>query len=480
MAKTWNTYFRENFVQETRDYSPPAKIYIQGKGTEQEISEYEPIDIKDKINDLLYGKYSYYNFIELFYSVPEVFAPVHEIAKRVSDAVWQLRRENNDEIDFDNAFFNKLFSQPNFQVTSKDLIYQSVCYEILTGKIFWHFYRPNEIWPDWYKNVVSWWCLPSQAVTAIAKDNIDPYTCVRTEDYMARYEMSFGRGTKKFKPEDVVSCSHANLFDPTDINQSKPLILGAHKAIKNLIAVYEARGVIYIKRGALGFMVSKKSDESGMQSLTKLEKEQAIKDFDDTYGLTGKKSPIGVTSVPVEFIRTAMSIAELEPFKETDADASAIYAVLRVPGHLKPGSESTRANADTDMKAFYTDTIIPWAKRYAELWTAKLGFKHRYIQPDYSHISFLQINRKEKSTVDKIDGSIWLERWSHSVCCLNEWIVAIGGEKGTGRLYEEKMLDLNTQELEQVAKIIQLNKTNNAVDNGTQPKVKDKASGAEA
>ena len=47
--------------------------------------------------------------------------------------------------------------------------------------------------------------------------------------------------------------------------------------MSNLIAVYEARNVIYVKRGGLGFIVSKKTDATGSIALTDDEKEQLLK-----------------------------------------------------------------------------------------------------------------------------------------------------------------------------------------------------------
>ncbi len=461
----------------------PEKVFIEYDGPRDpesvEYSEYEPQGLKAALHDLLYGTYAHENFITLFYSIPEVFAPIHEIAKRVSDATWQLKRDWNDEVDFDHPEFNRLFSQPNPLMIHKDLVYQSVCYEILTGKVLWQFNNGTSPFPQFYKNVATWSNLPPHKVTAKLNPNADPYTALTIEDYISKWEMPWKSDTRSFTTDQVLPICHFDLQYPGDFNKSAPLIKGASMAIKNLVPVYQARGTIYIKRGALGFLVSKKSDESGMISLTKSEKEEAINDFQQTYGVTEGKAPVGVTSVPVEFIRTAMSIAELQPFDETLQDAVSIYSTLRVPRHLVPSKDQSKfANADTAMKEFYTDVIIPWAKRYAEAWTNKFKFDRRYIQPDYSHISFLQINRKEKSTVDKIDGSIWLERWTNSVCSLNEWIVAVGGVKGEGNIYEKKFFDLIPEEIEKVKTILNLTGADKNLDNGNKPKVKPEDPGA--
>jgi len=452
-------------VVETRDIDIPDKVFIEKEKDNYEWSLEEPHHYKQRINELLYGFYSHQNFIELFYSLPEIFAPVHEIAKRVADAQWELRKDWNDEVDYNDETFNKLFSQPNPLVSFKDHVYQAVCYEILTGKQLWFFNKPSAL-PDEYKSIVAWWNLPAHLVTAEVVKGKDPYTATTISDFVKYWK----KGTRTFDTDRVLPICNLNLSTGTNINDVKSLLLGAEKAIKNLIPVYEARGVIYIKRGAMGFLVSNKKDDSGMVALTKKEKQELNNDVDRNYGLTNGKSTIGVTNQPVSFVKTSMSISEMQPFDETLADANAIYKVLRVPKHLVPSKDnSTFANADADMKAFYTDVIIPWASRYAEMWTSYMKLKdfRRYIKADYSHISFLQVNRKEKADVDKTYGDVWKVRWEAGTCSLNEWITANDGTKGVGPLFDKKLFEMTPEELDMIKLFINLKSNANTQNEDT-------------
>ncbi len=480
---TTNQFLREVGATASVQFPIPQKIFIENDGPNREYSEYAPEGMKGRIDDLLNGHYAANNFMELFYNIPEVFAPVHEIASRVADATWQLRKNADDEVIFNNSDFNRLFDRPNPLMAMRQFVYQSVCYEILTGKQLFHFNKVN-VFADPSKNIVNWWNLPSQRVWAEPQPNVDPYTCTSISDFIKYWKIPSGdrqKPDKTFAPDTVLPLMNLDLHHPYNLNANVSFLKGAEKAIKNIIPVYEARGVIYIKRGALGFLVSNKSDESGMISLTKKEKAEAQQDFKSSYGLTAGKETVGVTSVPLEFIRTSMSIQELQPFDETAADAAAIYATLRVPAHLQPSKDkSTFNNADTDLKSFYTDVIIPWAKKLAQLWTPYFNFSRGYIHPDYSHISVLQINRKEKSAVDKIQGSIWTERWLNSACSLNEWILANEGFPGEGEIYKKKLLDLSPEELEKVKTIMQLKAKSDGNDDSTkQPKVEKEAKGTE-
>lgn len=438
------------------EYAVPEKIFIQPEGPYWEYSEEMPAMLN--FNNLLSGFYGSQNFITLFYSVPEVFAPVHEIAKRVSDGNFQLRKEWNDQIDYSDADYNRLFTQPNPLVSFKDFVYQAVCYEILTGRQLFFFNKPKTL-PDEYKSIITWSNLPAHKVHAELKKNMDPYTATSINDFVTQYEMPLNNGKRIFPTEQVLPICHLSLDDGYNINCCKPLIMGAEKAIRNLIPVYEARGIIYIKRGAMGFLVSKKGDASGNIALTPKEKESLMLSVNDMYGLHRAKSTIGVTDQPVDFVKTSMSISEMQPFEETLADALAIYTCLRVPRHLVPNKNNTNYdNAATDMKSFYSDVIIPWGKRYAEAWTSymKLKDSRRYIYADYSHVDILQENRKEKADVDKTVGDTYLQRFQNGICTLNDWIVASDGNKVAMPLYDKKIFEMEEEELNLVKAALNL------------------------
>lgn len=449
----------------------PQKVFIDRIDDEFHTTEYSeegPMGLRQRIHDLLYGEYASANWIELFYCLPEIFAPIHEIASRVADANWELRSYRTDAVDYNNADFNRLFSKPNALFTHRDMVYSAVCYEILTGKQLWYFNRTDVFGiEDVAKSVIAWWNLPAHRVLGDIKQNFDPYTSTDISDFILQWKMSWNGRPKTFQTKDVLPVLHLDLNHSTNVNRTMAMIQGASKAVKNLIPVYEARGTIYVKRGAMGFIVSrKKSFEQGSVTLTKTEKDAVNKDVNSRFGLTGNKQTIGVVGEDVDFVKTGMSIAEMLPFDETTANAAAIYAVLRVPSHLIPSKDkSTFNNANADLKSFYTDVIIPWAQRYAQLWTEYFGFKNRYIFANYNHQQILQDNKKDEAFAKQLDGGVWLERWSNSACSLNEWIMANNGTVGTGPMFDKKLLEMTPEELLTAQSIINIKAKQNANNN---------------
>lgn len=447
----------DNLQQRSIDI--PQKIFIENDGLGY--FEYSPsmppiLSTSIDIESLLEGGYGRENFINLFYCLPEIFAPINEIATRVADAVWQLRKDWNDEVDYKDKDFNRLFSKPNALMSFKQFVWQSVCYEYLTGANVEYFNRPSTLAPD-YRNILSWFNLPTQKLHIKTKNNIDIYSSTSLDDLIESYSITDNGRTRYFDNDKVLPFMNHSLKDGNEPDKFRSPLCGAKLAIKNLLPVYEARGVIYIKRGAMGFLVSKKSDESGLISLTKTEKQEAQKEYAMSYGLRAGQNQVGVASAPLEFIKTSMSIQELQPFDETLADAVAIYATLKVPRHLVPSKDqSTYANAGADMKSFYGNVIIPAANRYAEAWTNYFNIDRRYIYADFSMVAELQEDRKEKAGVDQIKGNVMLQRFTSGVCTLNDWLADIGEASVSLPIYNKKIYEMEPAELDIVKNVINL------------------------
>ena len=137
--------------------------------------------------------------------------------------------------------------------------------------------------------------------------------------------------------------------------------------IANLVAVYEARNVIYVKRGALGLLISKKYDADGSLPLTDKEKRNIRKEWNDNYGLTNDRSQMSIVDVPTEFVRINMSIQELMPFEETLADAIQIAGIYGIPSVLIPRKDMAKYdNQDIAEISVYSNIVIPEARKFCD------------------------------------------------------------------------------------------------------------------
>lgn len=412
------------------------------------------------------GGYSEKNMMKLALCIPEIFAPVHEIASRVAAGSYTLRKVKNGDLVEDNPIWNKLSDRPNWTETFKEYIYLSILYKYFTGNRYFYKYVPDTLTVK-AANISASWILPSEFINIKQKytrPNI--YNTTENTDIVEKYELRDGCNDKDFDPELVYHDAFLSINDSKFKVQLKGISpLRANEfPITNLMAVYQARGIIYLKQGQLGMIVSKKSDASGMVALTDGEKDEVLNDLHRRHGLTGDRSPVGVSSIPLDYLKMGMSIKELEPFVETEADAAVIYTTLGLDTDLMPRRDnSTFENMRSADRKAYTKVAIPEAEELAAILTRFWGFdKLGYvISVSFDHIEVLQEDKKEKSEVDRNNHSTYEGRFLRGIWNLNQWLNAIGEEPQKNALYDKLIYDMSDDELEKVKTIMSLKSVGN-------------------
>ena len=223
------------------------------------------------------------------------------------------------------------------------------------------------------------------------------------------------------------------------------------------MAVYEARNAIYVKRGAIGAIVSNSKDDSGNVPLTPKEKEQLLKDYNDTYGIVKDKNPTMVTGIPVSFVRFNQSIQELQPFEETLADAVQIAGVYNIPAVLIPRKDqSTFSNQDTAEKSLYENVVIPEAVSTCKALNEFLELENdgMYLDVSFDHIPVLQPNARDKAETDKIVTDMCKVNFLSGIITLNEWLSKMGGDMVEDPIYNKKIFEMSDDEVAKIERFI--------------------------
>jgi HK97 family phage portal protein len=443
------------FTNEVQSFSAPV---FNIKPPDEYIGS---VDYRGAIDSAINGAYSSRNFVELFHCLPEIFAPVHAIASRIANADFQLRKFRNDQVVYDNETWNRLFDTPNPLQHFRELIYEAVVYDLVTGNEMMYLNTPSTLTPS-FENISTIWNLPADQIDIVAKEPLKLYTATSLEDIVNYYKLD---DKNRFYPQDILHIRNTNIKWKDGKIRGKSPLLSADKAIANLIAVYEARNVIYTKRGALGFIVSRKSDGSGLISITPKEKQAIREEYNGNYGVTNNKTPLGITEAPIDFVKIGMSISELQPFEETFLDAQMIYAALNVPEDLMPKQKgATYENQLQAERRLYTGVIIPKATMYMQSLTNKLRLNEKklYLYASFDSVDALQENKKEKALTEEIQGKVYLQRFKSGVCTINDWIIATGNEKDPNPICDKKIFELEDAE---IAKLVGLFRVNNTPNN---------------
>ena len=340
------------------------------------------------------GGYSESNMMLLVQTIPELMFVVNAVASRVKNGVFKLVDKNGEEVT-DNALWNKVKERPNWQYSFQDFVWHAVVDRLVTGNRYGYSHIPSTMTVK-HKNIVSLWLLPPHYVFMVMKTPRPSYlTTEKASDYIDHYHYNGGDTMSDITPEYVVHDIYMKLGDATDIITGKGIspFKAGEKPLSNLTAVYCARNVIYVRRGASGMVVSAAKDASGTVALTPDEKKEVQDDIQERFGLGGGQSPWGVTNQPVAWVKMGSEIRDLEPFRETEASCAALCGIIGVPTSLMPkGTDAKFANLDIAERNIYENVIFAEADDICRFLTElgrfnELGYK---VTVSFDHVTALQ------------------------------------------------------------------------------------------
>lgn len=406
------------------------------------------------------------NFMALFQNVPEVFWPINYIAKRISEAHFDIKRTKDDSLVWcSRQGADRILKQPNPVMTWREIVYSHFVYKLATGNAFFRAAMPETITADaikfqWCSN---YWSLPAQLVTVEPMQyswGVPVFGIASMEELIKGYKLSVGPYSNLIIPYWQVWHDRdgiPQMTNSSDFLKAKSRMAALKKPISNLIAVYEARNVIYYKRGALGFIVARKEDPTGTVALRPDEKKEIEDQVNSRHGVGEGQSPWGVTDVPIDFVRTNLSIDELKPFDETLEDAIKIAGVYDIPAVLVPRKDqSTFSNQDTAEKSVYTSVIIPSTKRFCEALTTFLGLDQKglYLDCDFSDVACLQVGLKEGEEVKKLVNERCRTQFNDGLISINDWRAQIHEDALEGDIYDKVKFEMTPEEIARIDSVI--------------------------
>lgn len=395
------------------------------------------------------------NFLQLFESVPEVFFPINYIASRIAGATFEVKRVKDDSIVYYRKEFNKFLDQPNCLMKFRELVYLHFVYKLATGNAFMRAAMGDGVNPErrwrWCDN---FWEMPADHMQVVPnRDMSQMFGVASKEELIKAYRIGYGMmAYYDINPAEIWHDRDGRpSFDyDSHFMMSKSRLASQKKAISNLIAVYQARNLIYVKQGGLGFIISKKQDPTGTIALTEKEKESLIKQHDAKYGITGDRLPYGISDVPIDFVRTNLSISELQPFDENLQDAITIAGAFGIPSVLVPRKDqSTFSNQSTAEKTVYCSEIIPLTKRFCQDLTSFLGLEADgfYLDCCFKDVDCLQDGLKDAEEVKKLLNERCKMQFLSGIITINDWRAQICEEKLEGEVFDKVIFNMTDEEI---------------------------------
>lgn len=426
-------------------------------------SNYTIKELNNYVDLLFRENHKTANLLSMYNHIPEVRFPIDYIASRVINGIFTVKRWDDDSVVWSENSKNlkdktvgekmeKFLTNPNPLQSFREFTKQYIISKLLFGESF-VYAAGLPISKNIFETVSNYWILPAQSIQIDHPKKMKLFWAKPENEIILNYYLNHSNTKIPFDKRLILHTKDYHSLDLSEKYLRGESRLNTYKyPAANLVAVYEARNVIYTKRGAIGAVVSNKRDADGIIAFTEKEKEAAREEFNRSYGVESGKDPIALVDVPVDFVKFGMSIAELQPFEETLASASTIAGAYNVDSMLIPRKDHSTFNNLREAEAkVYTSMVIPEALDYCEKLSTFLGLNDSgyYIDVNFDHVEVLAEARNKKETSKRVITERCKVEFYNGIITLNEWRAALGKEAVEHNpIYDKTILEMSDTEIE--------------------------------
>lgn len=339
-------------------------------------------------------------------SLSEIYNPIDLIANRTSTVKFDLvdLKGNVIEPKFNIA---RLMTNPNPFQSFSDLVYDIVFSGLADGNK-WIYNRMPQVGEVKVDKITNCFCLKPNLLTVNELSNINNYLALTDYRSIINYlQYDFQNNVEKL---DKLNITHSRTFLGNRANSlfiAQSPLNTVKRNINNLIAVYQARLNVYDNNGTAGILAKKQAASNGndqlQQAVDPITQDQMAEEINKRFGLTGNRNIKGISSIPLEFIKTLATISELQPFEETEADAIQIAAIYGVDRDLvNSKNNSAYENKKNAEKGLWQNVIIQEAFDVADLLTKSWNLTDKKLQPNFDNIAILKEDKKTNAEAESI------------------------------------------------------------------------------
>lgn len=332
----------------------------------------------------------------------EIFIPIDSIADRAASVDYELVYEKTGELYTPTGNLLKLHKSPNPFDGLNDLVYKSVFSKYSDGNAYLYTKTPKSIVNPTYDNISNIWVLQPDVTAPVFKKEITNPFLMKDKGELIEFYKTFFMYQHQIDPRYITQSTVLGLDEK---GRGISPLSRVSRNIDNILAVYQARYNVYAKNGN-GGILSKAPSAAGssiQEAVEPATRDEILKDLQDRNGITGNKNFIGISSIPLQFIKTLGTIAELQPFEETESNAVTIAGIFGVDPELIPRKgSSTFTNKNDAEKGLWQNVVKAVCEEEARLLDKAFylpdGIVHR---PNFSKVEALQ---EDKKTALESDG----------------------------------------------------------------------------
>ena len=404
--------------------------------------------------EMLFGRFNPYaesNFLNTYKYIGEVQYPIRYLTDRALKGNILLKRFSDDSVVWNNEYLNKIMLQANYYESFKELMVEYIVMRLITGNAYIYADTEPMFSKALYKYCDRYFVLPSQDVFA----ELD-FAKHFTDDKVKYYTCTYLNQVRRIPKELVLHIKDSQDYDEETFKGFSRL-LSQKYTLANLVAVYEARNVIYTKRGALGAIISGKSDQDGTQPLTPKEIEELQDKFQRNYGLRSDKNQLVISEAPISYVQFGKSISELQPFEETLQDAIQIAGIFGVNKELIPRKDnSTFSNQRAAEIDCYSNVVMPLVNEFLDKFSHWSGLYDDglYLSADFSQVDILVTNRKEREEKNRIISEKCKMEFNMGIITLNDWRTQLDMDRIEDSLYDKTLPQMSDADVARLRTIL--------------------------
>ena len=339
-------------------------------------------------------KFSGQKAYELACNVAEIFIPIDAIADRASSISYDLVYEDTGKEYIAKGNLKRLIENPNPFDRFSDIVYKSVFSELSDGNSYLYTKTPDAIKNPTIDNISNIWeLIPNKTTPVLLKEISNPFLIKDKSELIKSYDTFFFY-QHEIEPRYIL---HRTALGINSFGKGISPLTRVEKNINNILAVYQARYNVYAKNGNAGIL---SRDVSQTNSLTEavdpVTRDAILKDLQNRNGLTGDKNLMGISSIPLRYIKTLGTIAELQPFEETESNAITIAGIFGVDAELIPKKgSSTFTNKEGAERGLWQNVIKSICEDKASDLTKAFYLPDGVVfKPNFSKVEALQEDKK--------------------------------------------------------------------------------------
>jgi len=332
--------------------------------------------------------------------IPEVASILNKRASAHANIIIKVvNKKSGEEVDNN---LSRLLKKPNWFQSTIEFIKQTNLFHDIYGNEYDYLFFGVGMKPE---NAKAMYTLSDEFMKIDYKSDTKYF--METEEPDVDYLYTFDGKRSDIPSEQII---HLN-DNRTNIRaQDETLLKGESKLLslshplRNIIAAYEARGIMILNRGALGILSNDNKDGIGSTiPIDDKERDKIQQDYRG-YGLQGHQNQIIITNMALKWQKMGIDIDKLKLFEEIKEDAIKIAEAYNYPPELlvfEKGPTLFGENKKQAEKSWYQNSIIPEAQERIDAFNLKFQTdkKPYHIVGTFDHLPIFQKDRKDQTAV---------------------------------------------------------------------------------